>query len=139
MIKDQTSVVSSEFDQNYDIVMSKIQDLRRSLSESQQHILDVITTDETCCQDNDVNHRWIHIGYVGVDSAAMIIADPCYKDADIVWENDGTGMLVENNIELGVAIFPGSGDGYYPVYAQVCDEREHDCPSYLGVRVDFNY
>lgn len=75
------------------------------------------------------------IGYCGVDSGTIMIADPCYL-IDKGWgekdyEKEVVGMKgmtrqIKNNIgaEKGVLSSTGIGDGCYPVYAEIVNEGE---------------
>ncbi len=81
------------------------------------------------------------IGVIGVDAGLCWLGDPCYvfgKDASHKW---GTWMDFVNSIKdrvlpttqqfnyemghagLGVLVSTGYGDGLYPVYAEIEDNR----------------
>ena len=96
------------------------------------------------------------IGECGVDSGQLFVIDPCYLDRYKDTEHDAP---IENDEELsyasvckatldsreggqvggragGVAFTTGLGDGCYPVYAIISDEKEWGT-RVAGVFIDF--
>lgn len=78
---------------------------------------------------------WVHVGGVCVDSAQLLIVDPCYlknTDIDKLYQQacDVTlsplgvgGCLDPNGWNLALATRTGWGDGRYHVYAQFRGDR----------------
>jgi hypothetical protein len=80
------------------------------------------------------------IGYCGVDSGQLIVADPCYLDnwtggdcgknndytraCEITLNKDQGGEMVVSGVAgTGVVFSTGWGDGSYPVEAEYADGR----------------
>lgn len=88
---------------------------------------------------------WVKIGECGVDSGQIMIVDPCYVlvDDDREEKNGYTYReLLEEwnkvdwrplhlNVQDGVVVSSGYGDGLYPVYAKYKDGRVS------AVKIDF--
>tara|TARA_R100000781_G_scaffold1721_1_gene2908 strand:- start:673 stop:948 length:276 start_codon:yes stop_codon:yes gene_type:complete len=70
----------------------------------------------------------IVVGHVGVDSGTILITDPCYIKEDYdykqvvepVYQNLWSHTLKG----LGFITTSGYGDGYYPVYATVREDKD---------------
>ena len=83
-----------------------------------------------------VSKTWKKVGHIPVDSAQIVIIDPCYIDKDNVEKksNHASNVTLDKSLgeifpnlsgtlNLGFATRTGYGDGYYPVYAQFEGER----------------
>jgi hypothetical protein len=83
-----------------------------------------------------VSKTWKKVGHIPVDSAQVVIIDPCYINKDNIERmyNHASDVTLsktlgetfpnlEGTLNLGFATSTGSGDGYYPVYAQFEGKR----------------
>ena len=96
--------------------------------------------------------KWIYMGMVAVDSAQLMIGDPCYfigKDSDVnkTYSDYGDFFARSNSDDpystiipfsrghegAGVAMHTTYGDGCYPVYGLYTDSDAHDKPHAMVV------
>jgi hypothetical protein len=71
------------------------------------------------------NGRWVNLGEVGVDGAAIGISDPAFVPRE--WSMPkGDGPQRSSKFGSGVQFWAGFGDGGYDVWAWVVDYGEGD-------------
>lgn len=83
----------------------------------------------------ETDEDWIKVGDIGVDAGLVWIGDPCYlqqdsphnpiKDWDTFcrWLETDNPLQVKAHGILGVASSTGEGDGLYPVYARMTEDK----------------
>lgn len=86
------------------------------------------------------DYNKVYLGRVAVDSGQLILVDPCYllniqqeplftksayqKISELTLHGENSsGSFTQGGFGVGVAFASGDGDGYYPVYALVKNNR----------------
>lgn len=82
------------------------------------------------------NQKWIPAGSVNVDSGMIMIGDPCYVAADdhpdhiihnwekfVEWLHKNGSNWKTREMDTGVIVSSGYGDGTYPVEISMKDGR----------------
>jgi hypothetical protein len=83
---------------------------------------------------NKKQERWRTIGEVCVDTATIVICDPCQVDEASEWRGDGMFGAVHDNgaaelkndhdCPIAVAVSTGIGDGRYKVEARYINDPD---------------
>ena len=144
MVEEEANLTTGDFDADYDALMGKLEELRESLSEAQKGILDYVVSEHMRHHDDDEDEsrRWIRIGSVPIDSATLVLVDPCRKQVEIPWMGNDAGpyaAVTDQDGECGVVVRTGWGDFCYPVYAEIWTDPDN--PKHrriFSVRVDFD-